>query len=179
MRVSGSRYTPAPRYTVKLEGATQCGWRAVTIAGIRDPILISRIREFTRQIQERVAREARQLGLDEAQYTLSIRRYGMDAVLGDREPRRDDAPWEIGLLLEVVAHTADAAEAVLAKARYIAMHTEFEGRLCSAGNMAVPFSPSDVLVGPAYRFTVWHAMELDDPLEVFPMEMIELDGRKG
>ncbi|RTZ44399.1 hypothetical protein EKL30_07405 [Candidimonas sp. SYP-B2681] len=77
-------------------------------------------------------------------------------------------------MLDVVAPTEAQAQAVLAKARYISMHTEFEGRLCTAGNLAMPFSPSDLPVGPTYRFSVWHAMELDDPLEIFPIELVNL-----
>ncbi len=174
VRVRGSRFTPAGRYTVKLEGVAHAGWRAIMLAGIRDPILISRIDAFTQQIHARTATEAAALGLSADQYTLTVRRYGLDAVLGDAEPQRDQAPHEIGLLLEVVAASQREALAVLAKARYIAMHTEFEGRLCSAGNLAMPFSPSDFPVGPAYRFSVWHAMELDDPLEIFPIEFADL-----
>jgi len=173
VRVTGSKFTPAEKYTVKLEGAHLCGWRAVTIAGIRDPILISRIREFSGQIQQRTANEVKDMGITPDQYTLNIRRYGLDAVLGDKEPQADEFPHEIGLMLDVIAQSEQQALTVLAKARYISMHTEFEGRLCTAGNVAMPFSPSDISVGPAYRFSVWHAMELDDPLEIFPIEYVD------
>ena len=174
VRVQGTRFTSASTYTVKLEGVMHAGWRAVMLAGIRDPILISGIEDFSGRIRERTRAEASALGLDPDDYTLTIRRYGLDAVLGDAEPHRNSAPHEIGLMLDVVAPTAGQAEAILAKARYIAMHTEFEGRLCTAGNLAMPFSPSDIPVGPAYRFSVWHAMELDHPLEIFPMEIVNL-----
>jgi hypothetical protein len=175
VKVKGTRFTPALRYTVKLEGAHLCGWRAVTIAGVRDPVLISHIREFTDQIKERTAQHVKEMGIGADQYTLTIRRYGLDAVLGHREPQADQMPHEIGLMLDVVAESEQLAAAVLAKARYIAMHTEFEGRLCTAGNVAMPFSPSDISVGPAYRFSVWHAMELDNPLEIFPLELVQFN----
>lgn len=174
VKVRGTTFQHARTYTVKLEGAMRAGWRAIVFAGVRDPILISRIRAFSQQIHERTRAEAIALGIDPSQYTLTIRRYGLDAVLGDAEPQADEAPHEIGLMLDVVAGTERQAQAVLAKARYIAMHTEFEGRLCTAGNLAMPFSPSDIPVGPAYRFSVWHAMELDDPLEIFPIDIVEL-----
>lgn len=178
VRVRGTRFASAPRYTVKLEGVASAGWRAVMFAGVRDPVLISQINSFTEQIQERTRNEASALGIAPSQYTLTIRRYGLDAVLGDAEPQSDQIPHEIGLMLDVVAPTQEQAAAVLAKARYIAMHTEFEGRLCTAGNLAMPFSPSDIPVGPAYRFSVWHAMELDDPLEVFPIEIVDLGAKE-
>lgn len=176
VRVRGSVFRPSDRYTVKLEGVTLCGYRAVFMAGIRDPVLIHHIEAFTRQIEERVRGEAVTLGIDPASYTLTIRRYGLDGVLGPRE-RSTAVPHEIGLMLDVVAATSDDAATILAKARYAAMHTEFEGRLCTAGNLAVPFAPSDSAVGPAYRFSVWHVMELDDPLEIFPITYTDVGAR--
>ena len=178
VKVRGTRFSGAPRYTVKLEGVAGAGWRAVMFSGVRDPVLIAQIHSFTEQIQERTRNEAVALGIDPSQYTLTIRRYGLDAVLGDAEPLGGQTPHEIGLMLDVVAPTEQQAAAVLAKARYITMHTEFEGRLCTAGNLAMPFSPSDIPVGPAYRFSVWHAMELDDPLEVFPIEIVNLGAKE-
>ena len=177
VRVQGTGFKPAARYTVKLEGVEHAGWRAVMMAGVRDPVLISCIDSFTQRIVERTRDEAESLGLRADDYTLTIRRYGLDAVLGDIE-LSTQVPHEIGLMLDVVAPTEAQAAAVLAKARYIAMHTEFEGRLCTAGNLAMPFSPSDIPVGPAYRFSVWHAMELDDPLEIFPIEIVDIGSKE-
>ena len=178
VKVAGTTLEKAPVYTVKLEGAALAGWRAVMFAGVRDPVLIANIKSFTQKIQERTRDDVAALGIDASSYTLTIRRYGLDAVLGESEPCADQVPHEIGLMLDVVASTEKLADVVLAKARYIAMHTEFDGRLCTAGNLAMPFSPSDIPVGPAYQFSVWHAMELDDPLEVFPIEMVELGGEE-
>ena len=175
VRVDGSVFRPAERYTVKLEGVTLCGHRAVFMAGVRDPVLIRQIKPFTEQILQRVRVEAMTLGIDPDSYTLTVRRYGLDAVMGGREPSTAE-PHEIGLMLDVVAATPDDAATILAKARYAAMHTEFEGRLCTAGNLAVPFAPSDAHVGPAYRFSVWHVMELDDPLEIFPITYVDVKG---
>jgi hypothetical protein len=173
VKVWGTEFRPADRYTVKLEGVALSGYRAISLGATRDPVLISRIDVFTQQIKDRVRAEAANLGIGAASYNLTIRRYGLDAVLGPRE-LATAPPHEIGLLLDVVAETPAKASAVLAKARYIAMHTEFEGRMCTAGNLAFPFAPSDVSVGPAYRFSVWHTMELDDPLEIFPITMVDL-----
>jgi hypothetical protein len=32
------------------------------------------------------------------------------------------------------------------------LHVDFPGRLCKEGNMAFPYSPSDIETAPAYRF---------------------------
>jgi hypothetical protein len=80
-------------------------------------------------------------------------------------------PHELGFVIEVVSQQSqDMAGAVLGMARANMLHTDFPGRLCREGNMAFPFSPSDIDVGPVYRFSVFHVAELDDPCELFPIE---------
>src|SRR5580704_3029408 len=46
VRVSGMRWRPADTYTVKLEGVERAGFRAITICGTRDPLLISGLDAF-------------------------------------------------------------------------------------------------------------------------------------
>ena len=46
-------------------------------------------------------------------------------------------------------------------------------RKAIAGNLAFPFSPSDLKAGDAYEFNVHHLVTVDDPLELFPIEMVE------
>ena len=53
VRVSGSRFVPDP-YTVKLEGARCIGYRTVSIAGARDPIMIEKIDEVLEGVRARV-----------------------------------------------------------------------------------------------------------------------------
>ena len=91
--------------------------------------------------------------------------------MGAREPLRDAVPHELGFVLEVVSRQSqEMASAVLGMARTNMLHTDFPGRLCREGNMAFPFSPSDIEVGPVYRFSVYHVAELDDPSEPFPIQ---------
>ena len=59
-------------------------------------------------------------------------------------------------------------------ARTNMLHTDFPGRLCREGNMAFPFSPSDIPMGPVYRFSIYHVLELDDPREIFPISYEEV-----
>ena len=69
----------------------------------------------------------------------------------------------------MVAPDQDSADAVLALARVTMLHTDFPGRLCREGNMAFPYSPSDVACGPVYRFSVFQTMTVDDQLAPFPI----------
>lgn len=178
VEVSGSRFSPASQYTVKLEGVRELGFRTVFVAGVRDPDLIAGIDDFIAACHERVGREIDALGLPGDSYTSNVRVYGKDAVMGAREPNRQAPAHEIGLVADVLADDEDTSRTVLAKLRYALLHTEFPGRKCISGNLAIPFSPSDLSAGKAFSFNVWHTMELADPLAPFPMEIVSVGAKR-
>jgi Acyclic terpene utilisation family protein AtuA len=171
VRISGMRWVPAAVYTVKLEGVELAGYRSVCICGTRDPLLIGRLDDFLDAVRREVSVKAAAFGAAPDSYQLGIRVYGRDGVMGAREPLAGAVPHELGFVLEVVSRVSqEMASAVLGMARTNMLHTDFPGRLCREGNMAFPFSPSDIEVGPMYRFSVYHVAELDDPLEPFPIQ---------
>ncbi|MEA2774269.1 MAG: hypothetical protein QOD93_7231, partial [Acetobacteraceae bacterium] len=146
------------------------GYRSVCVCGTRDPLLIGRLDDFIASVRNEVATKAAAFGANPDSYQLGIRIYGRDGVMAAREPVRDAHPHELGFVLEVVSQQSqEMASAVLGMARTNMLHTDFPGRLCREGNMAFPFSPSDIEVGPVYRFSVYHVAELDDPTEPFPI----------
>ena len=170
VRISGMTWTPASQYTVKLEAAELAGYRAFTVCGTRDPLLISTLDDFLGMIRTNTAAKAGDFGVAPDNYHLIIRCYGRDGVMGPREPAAGEVGHEMGFLVEVVANDQETANAVLAIARTQMLHTDFPGRLCREGNMAFPFSPSDVEAGPVYRFSMHHVLDVDDPLALFPIE---------
>jgi hypothetical protein len=174
VKISGMTWTPAEQYTVKLEGVELAGYRTICVCGTRDPLLIDRIDGFLEGIRGIVAEKAAAFGATPEKYKLSFRVYGRDGVMAEREPLRDATPHELGFVIEVVGETQEVATAVLGIARTNMLHTDFPGRLCREGNMAFPFSPSDVEVGAVYRFSIYHVLELDDPCEIFPIDYEEV-----
>ncbi len=170
VQISGMTWTPADQYTVKLEGVELAGYRAISICGTRDPMLIGRIDHFLGTVREAVATKAAAFGVTPDRYVLAIRIYGHNGVMASREPIKDSLPHELGFVVEVVADNQEAATAVLGIARTNLLHTDFPGRLCREGNMAFPFSPSDIEMGAVYRFSVFHVAELADPCELFHIE---------
>ena len=62
---------------------------------------------------------------------------------------------------------------VLAIARSLSLHSTYPGRKAIAGNLAFPFSPSDIGVGDVYEFNVYHLLKLEDSLEPFPIQYQE------
>lgn len=169
VRVAGMEWRPQP-YTFKLEGAEFCGYRAIAVCGTRDPDLIERIDKFVETVKSEVAEKCNNFGVAPEHYQLFLRIYGRNGVMAAWEPEQGTRAHELGVLIEVVAEDREIANAVLAIARVTMLHTDFPGRLCRSGNVAFPFSPSDVDVGEAYRFSIFHLVAQDDPLEMFPIE---------
>lgn len=165
VRVTGSRHERTP-YKVKLEGARPVGFRTVAIAGVRDPIMIASIEEILQAVRTRVAQN---LGPDaKAQVFFHI--YGKNGVMGDLEPVRETHSHELGIVIEVVAPSQEAADTVCSLTRSTLLHYGYPGRVATAGNLALPFSPSDIRAGVVYEFSIYHLMDLS-PETLFPFSM--------
>ena len=172
VRVSGSRLVPPARPTVKLEGAALKGFRALTICGIRDPGVIRNLCEIEARVRNAVAGNLPGDG-DPGPYTLRFLRYGIDGVMGELEPPSGAEAREVGLVIEAVAASQEMANSLLSLARSTALHQHFAGRKTTAGNLAFPFSPSDFQGGPVYEFLVYHLMEVDNEMDLFPVSMCD------
>ena len=109
-----------------------------------------------------------------SEYKLNVRVYGKSGTMASREPVKNAEPHELGILAEVLAADEETSKTVMAKARLALLHSDFPGRKCISGNMAIPFSPSDLPIGETYEFNLWHIMEIDDPLEPFPITMVDV-----
>jgi len=173
VKVSGTRLVAPDRPCIKVEGAALRGYRAITVAGIRDPAVIANLDEIERQVREAVAGNLDGTAAEE-DYRLSFLRYGLDAVTGRREPPPAQTPREVGLMIEAIGPTQELADTVLSLARSTALHQHFSGRKTTAGNLAFPFSPSDFSGGAVYEFSVYHLMETDDPNALFPITFEDL-----
>jgi hypothetical protein len=51
------------------------------------------------------------------------------------------------------------------------LHHGFPGRLSTSGNLAFPLTPPEVEAGTAYRFSVYHVMDVDALEPLFPVTM--------
>lgn len=172
VEVRGSRYVHSTPYRVKLEGAKRVGFRALTIAGIRDPIMIEAIDSILAAVKARVQSF---LGED-ADARAFFHVYGKNGVMGALEPIERPAAHELGLVLEVVAPTQERADTVCSLLRSTLLHYGYPGRVATAGNLAFPFSPSDTKAGEVYEFSLYHLMDLPEG-NLFPVQVEEVDGR--
>lgn len=174
VKVMGTQFVPATKYTVKLEGVELVGYRTITIGGTRDPVLISQVDAYLNGLQENLKRRAKTVGFSGKEYEIVFRVYGKNGVMREKEVVSQILSHELAIVIDVVAETQAKANSILSMARQLLMHTDFEGRLCISGNIAFPYSPSDIETGPVYRFNVWHLIEPDNPYELFPTEFIDI-----
>lgn len=167
-RVRGAEWEPAGTITVKLEGAARVGYRALLLAGAADPRFIARHETILTGVKAVV----RDLVCEDApeDYRLSFRLYGLDGVRDWREPPAH-LPREIFVMGECIAPTAERAEEVIRTTKQYLLHHGYEGRLSTAGNLAFPFTPPEISVGAAYRFNVFHLMEVEDMAGLFPVHV--------
>ena len=175
VRVTGSNFTQSKNPTIKLEGAELCGYRAITVAGMTDPRLISKIN----YIEEKVKKEVEFLSdsfVDKKDYQLRFINYGLNSVSLSNQIKQND-PKEVGLVIEAIAPNQEIANTILSLARSSYLHCDFEGRIATAGNLAFPFSPSDFQGGPVFKFSVYHLMEVDDIDSIFDITVSNVNER--
>ncbi|MDH7492649.1 MAG: acyclic terpene utilization AtuA family protein [Candidatus Saccharicenans sp.] len=160
VRVRGSRFVPTEDYWVKLEGVRLTGCRSISVAGVRDPIMIAKIDSILKAVETR-AREIMKIKPEEGRIFFHV--YGQNGVMGELEPVRKTHAHELGIVIETIGRSQEEADALLAVTRSALLHYGYEGRLATAGNLAFPFSPSDVSMGRVYEFSIYHLMKVEDP----------------
>jgi len=143
--VTGAVFKEAETKTLKLEGVKRIGYRTVAIAGINDPLTIKHFAEIEKTVSEFTKNNS---GLSDDDYTLTFRKYG-----GEES--------NLGVVIDAVGKTQEIADTVCALARSRTLHCDYDGRKSSAGNLAFPFSPSDLHAGEVYEFSVFHLAEVD------------------
>ena len=177
VRVSGSAFTPAERYTVKLEGAEHVGYQSVLIGSIRDPYIIRQIDDWSARLMEKIQARVEMVYGDQVKredYHLNLRIYGKNGTMGPLEPVKEIRSHELCLVFEATAATQEIASTIAGITRHQALHLpipEWSGLITG---VACPYNYMER--GPVYRFNVNHVVEPDDPCEMFRMELAHVQG---
>jgi ribosome modulation factor len=171
VKVSGSTFKQAERYTIKLEGAELVGYQAILIGSVRDPIILRQLDSWLaglmKAANDRIA-SVFGAGIEE-KYQLDVRVFGKNATMGPLEPETRIG-HEVGLLFQVTADTQELATALMKSVSHIAVHypvPEWTGLITS---IAYPYSPAEIARGPTYRFNMNHVVEPASPMEMFSIE---------
>lgn len=169
-RITGPVFVPSKdKITVKLEGSGKVGEKYIGIAGIRDPYTIQHIDQVVewarRQVEEKFA------GTD---YFLDFKVFGKNGVLGHMEPVKEIRSHELCVIVEGIAPKKEIAEEIAltgTRQLFYARLPEVKG---TAGTAS--FVIDEVLrATPSYRWTMNHIMPVDDPMDLFKVQMIEVD----
>lgn len=173
VRVSGSEFKEHDRNSVLIEGVEKEGYRTITPAGMCDPTLIENIDDVLEGSTKKVENMA---GLEESQYTLDFRRYGLDGtnLYESNAYQSGEDPDEIGVIIDALGETQEIANTVCELARSTLLHHPFEERVAIAGNLAFPFSPHDIPTGPVYNFSIYHLLENTRSEDVVDQEEVVL-----
>lgn len=173
VEVKGSRFIPTDNYFVKLEGVKRVGYRTVSCAAAKDPIMISQIDSIIESVRERVHNNFEAYGIKD--FFLDFKVYGKNGVMSMFQGVEQRSAHELLIIIEAVADSQEHADTICGFARSTMLHFGYEGRISTAGNLAFPFSPSDFKVGEVYEFNVYHLMKVDNPTDMFPIEYITFE----
>ena len=156
VRVSGSRFFEAEEKTLKLEGVKHSGFRTICLATVFDSETVRNIDKIIATVTNFVKENTKNT-LPEDSYVINFKLSG-------------GAESSLGIVMDIVGKTQQIADTVCALARSRMLHCDYEGRKSSAGNLAFPFSPSDIHVGDVYEFSVFHLAKVDSLLETVKIE---------
>ncbi len=140
VRIKGSRFTPAKEKTLKLEGVKCVGYRTICTGAVYDPQTIENFDYIKKTVFAFVTESA---AIDKNNYILNFRTFG-------------SAKSNMCVIIDVVGSTQEIADTICSLARSRMLHCDFEGRKSTAGNIAFPFSPSDIHMGEVYEFSIFH-----------------------
>ncbi len=158
VEVYGTRFEPSDDYTIKLEGARPVGYRTISIAATRDPVMIGQLDTIIPEAERRVAQLVPEMY---ARTQVCVHQYGRHGVMGPSEPTPDLVGHEVALLIDVVGEQQQDADTVCSLMRSTLLHFGYPGRISTAGNLAFPFSPSDITAGQVYEFSIYHLLSID------------------
>jgi hypothetical protein len=93
--------------------------------------------------------------------------------MGPREPIKQFEGHEGFLVVDVTAPDKETCQTAASVIWYAYMHAKSPGWR-GGTTTAWPFPRASYDLGDVYKFNVHHAMEVDDPLETFRIEMEEI-----
>jgi hypothetical protein len=173
VRVEGSNFHPSEQPTIKLEGSGIVGYETMSFVGIADPRVLVRLDDWLGELHSRVEERVREFfGLEPAQYDVSLRCYGRDAILGPLA-HNGRAPQEVGVLMRVRASDQDTASAIARAANPVLLHLPAPG-MEHMPSYAFATSPAEIERGPNYEFLLNHFVDIDDATELFRTSIVEV-----
>lgn len=165
-RISGAVWLPAQELRVKLEGAKKIGERYMGFVGIRDPHVVRHTDQAIEWCRTSVAKR-----FGKERYELYFHVFGKNGVLKELEPVKDSHPHEVGIVVEGLAGTPELAEKITDFAVRMFFFARIPGVKGTAGTAAT--TKQTMRSSPGYMWNVNHTVAIDDPMELFPVHLVE------
>jgi len=160
VRVTGSRWEPTERYTVKLEGARAVGFQSTLMAILRDTHYVKNAKVWVERLTSFLHSEiSKRMQLSDNDYDIEFRLIGIDATLGQLEIKKSE-PAEVGVLVLVTALSEEMADELAKLINPFLLHYPLTDNE-ELPTFAFPYSPAQTNRGPMFEFCLNHVMELD------------------
>lgn len=149
----GTRFEASPTYNIKVEGAGYIGHKAEYLVGIRS-------QSFIQKLEEVISHTRKQLRnfYQDVPYELYFSWYGINGVLGPREPRKKGEAHEVGLMIEVIAAKKELAMEIAKLTGRLLLFTPVLSERGSAGRIQLRNEEASYY-GKAYEWTMNHVIE--------------------
>ncbi len=170
VRVMGSQWHKATKYTVKLEAARRTGYQCTIMAVIRDAHYVANAQAWINRLSEFLDKEiSTSMSLDRTDYSLEFRLIGIDSVLGVLENKSGN-PTEVGVLGIITASSESLTEEIAKLINPFLLHYPLTDNE-SLPTFAFPYSPAHSHRGALYEFCMNHTIELENPMDAFQLEI--------
>src|SRR5437763_3690264 len=169
VRVSGSRFTAAAEYTVKLEGVRQGGYSTILMGGVRDPFILAKLDSWLKQLDDNIRVRVGAMGGNRPSEIVT-RVYGKDGVMGALEPETRAGGHEVFILWDVISDSQELSHAIASSVSHLAVHNPIPKWHGLISGVAFPYSPPELDRGPVYEFHLNHVLVPEAPMSMFPTE---------
>ncbi len=170
VRVTGSTWHEAEKYTVKLEAACRTGFQCSIIAVLRDKRYVNNAQLWVDQLSAFLKTEIHNsLQLTDNDYSLEFRLIGVNSVLGDLENKPSDAT-EVGVLGIITANSNELTEELAKLINPFLLHYPLSQNE-SLPTFSFPYSPAHSQRGELYEFCMNHVIELEHPMDAFRLHI--------
>ena len=174
VRVTGSKWNKSEKYSVKIEGAFLNGFQNVIISILRNKRYVNNAQNWAKDIQFKCSELVQnQLRLKNKEFSIEMRLIGKNASFGNLEIQTTEQ-YEIGVMALVTAKTQEITNEISQILNPFLLHhplTKSE----ELPTFSFPFSPADIRRGAIYSFCLHHTWEIDNPLEIFDKEILQID----
>jgi hypothetical protein len=174
VRVAGAKFIQSEQYAVKLEGVRHVGYATVLCGAIRDPYILEDLDNWLMGLSAAIkTRLGDVAGIGDG-FEIYVRVYGLNGVLREIEAEVPPKPHEVLVMWDVVGETQELAHKVAKSICHLAIHhpvAKWHGLITG---VALPFSPPEIDRGPVYEFHLNHVAAPDSPLDLFPIEYLDV-----